>query len=711
MTVSYLPESGPEAVDPADGSDATTLGPREALARYAELGGFTLSAETSPWYAATETITTPEDARSASTLLAELRGGDLAATRAAVLDLAPEGTFAEPDTLLALGLIAKVLLRVQGTTGKLRSEAYEADLETLAAATADSRWRKERGVRLSWLRRRSLVAQARSLALTKGVKRAELHEALSSAATERSAWTTLGGTVRPAAPTDPARLTEVAQAVDALTQAARALEGLLPGHALETLPLADLTDLVDRLAADEGTLYRLPTLRTLRTTLTTHHLTPLLEDLTTRQATRDLALTTYDREHPTLVPEPRAAEPAAVAEPAEPVEPAAEAPEVADETAAPAAEVAAPAEEAVELVAEAPEAPETPEASEAPAEGVEPAVAAEELTEPTDEVSAEPAEPTDEAVTDAPAEPTAEIAAEMEAVAVAAAELARELAAEPVAVTELSTEELQAEAEVEAEVQPIAEAEPVAEPEVEAVAEVEADPVAAVEPDAAAAVDAESELEPTAEAVSAAAEADAEAAAEPTDEPETEQVAAVELEADAAPVETVESAAAPEAAVEPGAAAELSAEPEPADADADADADAESEVEPAVAAEELTELEPAPEAAPAEAELPAQDEPEATVEAEPSAEELAEPEAAPVEEPAAAADSSNRPAKPDLTPGRPVTAYSADELTALVRWIDSDEITRTDDELLRAAMKELGFSRLGPRIKEALGTAVTTARS
>ncbi|MEU9129483.1 hypothetical protein AB0D08_15485, partial [Kitasatospora sp. NPDC048540] len=78
------------------------------------------------------------------------------------------------------------------------------------------------------------------------------------------------------------------------------------------------------------------------------------------------------------------------------------------------------------------------------------------------------------------------------------------------------------------------------------------------------------------------------------------------------------------------------------------------------------------------------------------------------EEPKAEA---GRPEKPELTPGRPITAYSAAELTALVRWIDTDGVERSDDELLRAAMKELGFGRLGPRIKEALGAAVTEARA
>jgi hypothetical protein len=78
---------------------------------------------------------------------------------------------------------------------------------------------------------------------------------------------------------------------------------------------------------------------------------------------------------------------------------------------------------------------------------------------------------------------------------------------------------------------------------------------------------------------------------------------------------------------------------------------------------------------------------------------------------AEAAVETARPGKPAFTPGRPVTAYSAEELTSVVAWIDSDGVKRSEDELLRAAMKELGFARLGPRIKDALGAAIAAARS
>ncbi|MFI9787805.1 hypothetical protein ACIHEI_30495, partial [Kitasatospora sp. NPDC051984] len=98
------------------------------------------------------------------------------------------------------------------------------------------------------------------------------------------------------------------------------------------------------------------------------------------------------------------------------------------------------------------------------------------------------------------------------------------------------------------------------------------------------------------------------------------------------------------------------------------------------------------------------------VEVELVAEVVVEVAAEAVVEPVVEAGSDSRPVKPELTPGKPITGYSAEELVALVAWFDADGTERSDDELLRAAMKELGFARLGPRIKEALGAAVASVR-
>ncbi|MDH6125652.1 hypothetical protein [Kitasatospora sp. GP82] len=536
------------AVTPAAGTASSRPGPREDLGRYAELGGFTLTADTHPWYAAIEAIGSPDDARAASTVLAELRSRDVLATRAAVTGLVAQGSLDEPDSVVALGLVVGVLRRVHSTSAKLRAEAYDADLEALTAATADSRWRREQGVKLSWGRRRALRAQAKLLTLGGRTRRADLHEALAAAVKERADWTALAGAaadtsaVRPVVTADAARLAEAAQAVEALAEAVRALGRLLPGRELETTPLAELADLVDRLAADEGTLYRLPTLGSLRTELENVGLAELFDELTESRADREAALAVYDRR--------TAIDPADTADGAD------------------------TEEDAVEAARQALAAGPRTGTEEAPA--VEPEIPA----------------------------------ARPEAVITAAES-------------------------------------PVAEVEVEVVAEVEAAVDAAVEPEIPAA---------RPEAVITAAE-----------DPGVEAEVVTEVEAVLAPAPEVEiPAARPEVAAEP--AAETSA---------------------VVAAGESTE----------------------------------EPAAAPVAEVAEPADPVaetgekerpkrvRRPKKPSLTVGQPITAYTPGELRSLVRWIDSDGVERTDDQLLRAATKELGFARLGPRIKEALGAAVTEARN
>jgi hypothetical protein len=54
--------------------------------------------------------------------------------------------------------------------------------------------------------------------------------------------------------------------------------------------------------------------------------------------------------------------------------------------------------------------------------------------------------------------------------------------------------------------------------------------------------------------------------------------------------------------------------------------------------------------------------------------------------------------------------YTSAELTALIRWIQSDMLLRTHDELLNEAITTLGFQRKGKRIVDALEAAITDAR-
>lgn len=59
--------------------------------------------------------------------------------------------------------------------------------------------------------------------------------------------------------------------------------------------------------------------------------------------------------------------------------------------------------------------------------------------------------------------------------------------------------------------------------------------------------------------------------------------------------------------------------------------------------------------------------------------------------------------------GFQINKYQPHELVALIRWINSDGLLRTNQELLDIAVKELGFSKKGNRIVEALNKAIEKA--
>ncbi|MFJ1751695.1 hypothetical protein [Kitasatospora sp. NPDC088134] len=653
------------AVSATDGE--TRQSTREELGRFADQGGFTLTADANPWLEAAETLTGPEEARAASTVLAELRSRDTRAVGRAANAIADKAGLRIPDTLGGLTTLLDLLQRVHATTATLRPEVYARDLGQLAAATGTGAYRKAVGAKLGWNQRRSLRAQARTLAAA-GARRADLHTALVAAVAAHRDWTALAEEgSRPAVPVDGALLTETANVVESLADAVRSLARLLPERALDSLPLAELADLVDRLAADEGTLYRLSALRQLRLELAEQGLTDLLEELTERQADKDAALAAYDRHHAArtaLAGGPRQATDD-VADATETVEPVAEVAEAVVETeaveVAEVAEVAAVVEvtepetvvEAVEPVAESVEVAE-PEAV------VEPEVA--EIAEVAAEVAPE-AEAVESAVEAVESEPVAEVEVVEPAAEVEVTESVVEV--EAAAAPEVAEAAAETEAvEVTVEAEPTVEAdEPVAEVAVEvaeAAVEVAPEPEVAAEPEI---------VEPVAEV------------AEPVTEVEPEPVAEA--------AETVTEVVEPESVAEVAETVTEVVEPEPV-------AEVET-VEPVVEAEAVAER-------PTEAEPVAEVEPvvEPVVVAE-AVEEVV-PEAEPVAEAAQVA-------RPEVVPGKPITGYSAEELVALVAWLDADGTSRSDDELLRAAMKELGFARLGPRIKEALAAAVASVRA
>jgi very-short-patch-repair endonuclease len=74
-----------------------------------------------------------------------------------------------------------------------------------------------------------------------------------------------------------------------------------------------------------------------------------------------------------------------------------------------------------------------------------------------------------------------------------------------------------------------------------------------------------------------------------------------------------------------------------------------------------------------------------------------------------------QPARPDprppIPPGRAISEYPKERLVELIRWIESDTLLRTEEEMVDEVMRELGFKRRGTRITAAVKAALAEARS
>ena len=66
--------------------------------------------------------------------------------------------------------------------------------------------------------------------------------------------------------------------------------------------------------------------------------------------------------------------------------------------------------------------------------------------------------------------------------------------------------------------------------------------------------------------------------------------------------------------------------------------------------------------------------------------------------------------RPVIYPGAPIVKYTDRELAALIRWIESDTLLRTEAELYEQFLIELGFQRRGARIQAAFERALRFSR-
>ncbi|HEY3341882.1 MAG TPA: hypothetical protein VGK81_07680, partial [Anaerolineae bacterium] len=65
---------------------------------------------------------------------------------------------------------------------------------------------------------------------------------------------------------------------------------------------------------------------------------------------------------------------------------------------------------------------------------------------------------------------------------------------------------------------------------------------------------------------------------------------------------------------------------------------------------------------------------------------------------------------PDIPRYASIDKYRQKDLLALIRWINSDNLLRTDEEIIDEMVQELGFKRRGTRIEEVLRQAIGALR-
>ena len=263
----------------------------EALREAAEVGVLSTGPEQTAWYGAP--ISSDTQAARAEELIDQLRGEILPQLRRAAARAGGELGLAEPATLAQLVERLALLDRVRALLGTFQPAVFSAPLPDLVAATADKRWREERGVEMGFRARRRLRKDAAALQRPASLS-TDLHRDLVEARDVADQWRSRTAPVEGAAPSRPA-LPEDLEAVHrvaarsqkVLDELAVLLDGTPAGTDLAGTELDELERRIEALAADRADLETLPRRTELLRRLGFDGLGELVEDLRARRVPID----------------------------------------------------------------------------------------------------------------------------------------------------------------------------------------------------------------------------------------------------------------------------------------------------------------------------------------------------------------------------------------------------------------------------------------
>lgn len=272
----------------------------EALREAAEVGVLTSGPEKTAWYGAP--ISSDTQAARAEELVEELRAEVLPQLHRACARSGGELGLTEPTSLHQLQERLDLLDRVRTLLATFQPAVFSAPLADLVAATADKRWREERGVTMGFGMRRRLRRDAAVLQRPAALS-PDLHQDLSEARKVADEWqrSTLGEEREPGAgegattlsrPSLPSDLDAVhraaARSEKVLDELAVLLDGTISGADLARAELSELERRIEALHTDRSDLETLPRRTELLRRLSFDGLGELVEDLRARRVDREL---------------------------------------------------------------------------------------------------------------------------------------------------------------------------------------------------------------------------------------------------------------------------------------------------------------------------------------------------------------------------------------------------------------------------------------
>ena len=254
----------------------------ELLARAADLGEFRYGPGDTPWYGVS--FANLEDAKKSQERARRLHQETLARVAERMDAVLAQTPLPPATTVGQMGVFVVLLIDLRDTLDRFQPSVFDRSVKELIKATGPKEMAKE----LPTLQRRRLVALAKEY-VRPGVHVGDLHGSLVKIQQQRETWNRFVDSGHP--PTLPGGLGDAhvayQQVEQDLAELDRVLGNLGAGTRLSDMPVADLYELLGKLAEESEVLQSLERRQEVADHLANWHLQPLVEDLATRHVSAE----------------------------------------------------------------------------------------------------------------------------------------------------------------------------------------------------------------------------------------------------------------------------------------------------------------------------------------------------------------------------------------------------------------------------------------